>query len=542
MKSYTILFFLLVFLFVCKNEIIAQDQNIKYRQLLQKYFTETNVDNIKTFLIAQKQNLSETDLLNKLKNPALSTVTEKNVYLDMLKANASRRATDIYNVKTKLSSVQIYVPEQYTMAKSPTSGQFVLTEYEDFLDFGGFGWHTLDKYSYDNNLNTIQWVNQNYDSTAGWINSSLMMYSYDSFNRDTLEVNQGWDPGSLSWVNYGKWATTYDASNNPLNTLYYYWTDPAWGLGWRYLYTYDANNNTLEVLNQNWEDPDWVNSSRETYTYDTNNNLLVDISFNWTGTDWQEIFKTENTYDANNNIISYTFSFFGTNSSQDIYTYDNNNNQISDSNYNWDSNSSSWVINFVLTNTYDANNNQIHYLVKQSNGSTLVDYLQYDATFNAFNYITTWRSYTRDAGNWVPRRKAEYSYDADQNITLVTDSSSSNGGLTWRLFSRQAYTWSQGVTGVENEFNSVSDYRLSQNYPNPFNPSTSINFSIPNKANVSLKVFDLLGSQIAELVNGEIEAGSYEVSFDASKLVSGVYFYKIQSENFSETKKMILLK
>jgi hypothetical protein len=103
-------------------------------------------------------------------------------------------------------------------------------------------------------------------------------------------------------------------------------------------------------------------------------------------------------------------------------------------------------------------------------------------------------------------------------------------------------TWSAGATGVHDESISVSDYKLSQNYPNPFNPSTSINFSIPNKANVSLKVFDLLGSQIAELVNVEMETGSYNIEFNAANLPSGIYFYKIQSGNFSETRKMVLLK
>ena len=86
------------------------------------------------------------------------------------------------------------------------------------------------------------------------------------------------------------------------------------------------------------------------------------------------------------------------------------------------------------------------------------------------------------------------------------------------------------------------DYSLSQNYPNPFNPSTNIQFSIPQQSFVTLKVYDILGSEIATLVNEQKAAGKYEVNFDASSLSSGVYIYKIQAGSFISSKKMILIK
>ena len=81
-----------------------------------------------------------------------------------------------------------------------------------------------------------------------------------------------------------------------------------------------------------------------------------------------------------------------------------------------------------------------------------------------------------------------------------------------------------------------------QNYPNPFNPSTTIKFQIPNSSFVNLKVYDVLGNEVATLVNEEKPAGTYQLSFDASNLSSGIYFYKLQAGNIVETKKMILLK
>ena len=85
-------------------------------------------------------------------------------------------------------------------------------------------------------------------------------------------------------------------------------------------------------------------------------------------------------------------------------------------------------------------------------------------------------------------------------------------------------------------------YSLGQNYPNPFNPETTISFGLPEAANVRIAVYDLLGRQVALLVNGYREAGMHEVSFDAADLSSGLYVYRIEAGDFTAVKKMILMK
>jgi hypothetical protein len=80
------------------------------------------------------------------------------------------------------------------------------------------------------------------------------------------------------------------------------------------------------------------------------------------------------------------------------------------------------------------------------------------------------------------------------------------------------------------------------NYPNPFNPSTTIRYGLPRNATVHLTVFHSLGQEVAELVNGEVEAGYHEVRFDASSLSSGVYFYRLRADDFVETQRLLLLK
>jgi photosystem II stability/assembly factor-like uncharacterized protein len=97
-----------------------------------------------------------------------------------------------------------------------------------------------------------------------------------------------------------------------------------------------------------------------------------------------------------------------------------------------------------------------------------------------------------------------------------------------------------GITPVSTVI--PDNYGLSQNYPNPFNPETSIKFSIPKNGFVTLSVFDALGREIKSIVNENLNAGEYKVSFDAGNLTSGTYFYKLISGNFVETKKMVLVK
>jgi hypothetical protein len=85
-------------------------------------------------------------------------------------------------------------------------------------------------------------------------------------------------------------------------------------------------------------------------------------------------------------------------------------------------------------------------------------------------------------------------------------------------------------------------YSLSQNYPNPFNPVTNIKFEIPRSGFVSIIVYDLLGREISTLVNQQMQPGGYSIDWDASNYPSGAYFYKIESGNYSESKRMVLIK
>ncbi len=136
-----------------------------------------------------------------------------------------------------------------------------------------------------------------------------------------------------------------------------------------------------------------------------------------------------------------------------------------------------------------------------------------------------------------------------QVLTQINDTMYSNyfinsetgytGGSKGRIFK----TTTGGVTGLNQISTEIpSEYSLQQNYPNPFNPSTIIKFSIPQSAFVNLAIYDMLGKKVDELVNGNLKAGYFEVNWNAEKFSSGIYLYKLSTDNFNLVKKMTLIK
>ncbi|MBS4028275.1 MAG: T9SS type A sorting domain-containing protein, partial [Ignavibacteriales bacterium] len=106
-------------------------------------------------------------------------------------------------------------------------------------------------------------------------------------------------------------------------------------------------------------------------------------------------------------------------------------------------------------------------------------------------------------------------------------------------------TTNGGAVFVRDDFTNTipSSFELNQNYPNPFNPVTNLSFVIRHSSFVSLKVYDILGKEVAMLIHSKLmDAGKYDIKFDGSKIPSGIYFYQLRAGNFSETKKMVLMK
>jgi hypothetical protein len=144
--------------------------------------------------------------------------------------------------------------------------------------------------------------------------------------------------------------------------------------------------------------------------------------------------------------------------------------------------------------------------------------------------------------NWYPAAKAIYLANRDQYIAALRDSMTNATDVYIPGDSLSAII--TPTTSVEESHDSTipSEFSLEQNYPNPFNPSTNIEFSLPTSTHVTLEVYNTIGQRVATLVNGKLASGSHSVTWNASNVPSGLYFYKLETKNFSQVRKMILMK
>ena len=133
--------------------------------------------------------------------------------------------------------------------------------------------------------------------------------------------------------------------------------------------------------------------------------------------------------------------------------------------------------------------------------------------------------------------KFEMSFDPEKfasNLEHLTNA--------WNLAIGVIGNNSQSIVLVEDNSEIPTEYNLAQNFPNPFNPSTIISYQLPERGNVDISIYDILGNLITKLVDREMEAGYHNVSWNAKNLSNGVYFYTIRSRDFVSTKKLLLLK
>ena len=152
------------------------------------------------------------------------------------------------------------------------------------------------------------------------------------------------------------------------------------------------------------------------------------------------------------------------------------------------------------------------------------------------NFTEQWSRIVQASSNAHTTPYIEQTTNGDYIIFSSTrlDPSGANYGLMIRL--------GTGASDVSDDENLFNDFVLNQNYPNPFNPSTTIEFTLPQTEFVSLKIYDVLGNEVAVVSEGIMSAGSYKINWNAANISSGVYFYRLKANNISETKKLILNK
>jgi hypothetical protein len=418
------------------------------------------------------------------------------------------------------------------------------------------------EYTYDSNGNmTMDLRKQN--GGSGWVNFSRYTYTYNSKGNITLKLYEVWEQDSANWVNGNRNTFTYDSNGNMTSDLGEIpsSSDTSWINIKQYIYVYDSNNNITLMSYKSYSQ----NVLRHIYTYDSNGNMTFKFGDSWDrdSSRWVANSKTTYTYDSNGNMTFklgdkwYPNRASWVNVDRNTYTYDSNGNMTSDFR-EWFYDYTTWIISGKNTYAYDSNDNMTSNLCRSSNsdGTNWVDLYRHTFTFNTNgNLISHLYEFTY-TGNLTNQDRYTYTYNSNGKLTsylseiwlgtewannLTYFSFVGEKGNIYSFYGAKVEIFYNTTTKVEEDEN-ILDYALSQNYPNPFNPSTIISYSIPKSELVELKVYDLLGREVANLVEEEQTAGNYKIEFDASKLSSGIYFYRLQSGGFTNTKKLILLR
>jgi hypothetical protein len=338
---------------------------------------------------------------------------------------------------------------------------------------------------------------------SNWTQTSLSditVYSLATFGNNIL-----------AGMGYGN--NVYRSTNNGIN-----WTE--------HYFSYYPNVYALAVLGNNI----FAGTSYGIYI-STNNGL------NWAPT-VLNIANTRSLIISNNNIIAGTMS--------GIYISSNNGS-------NW--NQTSLNNKIVLSLAVDGNNiyagtgtsGSIGVYLSTNNGVNwnqigLSNRTVYSLAISGNNIFagTDYGVYhsTNNGANWTIKNEGFFVQTEVYSLMIKNNyifAGSSQG--IWRRNISEVITNNQQISEII-----PSSYSLSQNYPNPFNSMCNVQFSMCNTGNVKLVVYDVMGREVQTLVNERLQAGTYEVSFDGSKLNSGVYFYKLTTEGFSETKRMLMIK
>ena len=222
--------------------------------------------------------------------------------------------------------------------------------------------------------------------------------------------------------------------------------------------------------------------------------------------------------------------------------------------YDWDVNAPNWLIReyfslaaptfqpSTLLQVFmfgDGSNNKFRFAVRETAPGNFEVSPWYDVNWIGWKLVT-WDLSLGQTGNWVGNNVFEppLSFDSFQ---MTYESGNQSTGT---YYFDDVRTASFSPTDVEEETGTVTptEFTLEQNYPNPFNPGTQIKFSVPQTSDVKVIISDILGREVATLVNDNLNAGNYNVNFDAAALSSGVYFYTLITDNFKQSKKMILMK
>jgi|GEM_PF-3237480 len=391
-----------------------------------------------------------------------------------------------------------------------------------------------------------------------WRGNERYTLWFDAAGNSTGYLSEVW--WDKQWQNVDRYTVTYDAGGFPLVYLYELWYEGNWLNTYRFTITYSAPGIIETYLREEWSAGAWRNFVRDRYTSDAVGNILTSVSEEWYNEQWNMEDSIAYVYDAHSNlmqrIITKRRGDVWVNVERKTRMYDSNDRVLTELIEHWKSNQwtnvSRKTYNYFLKGGLQSMLNESWSVDHWTNVTrTTCDEDMYG---NRQLYLN--ESWTN--GAWKNSTRTVYKYDNGKfvsgtyercfdDVWIPGDAYISvyrNGIVVRQFYGHHLIISASTVpTNVEENFGSQpKKFSLLQNYPNPFNPTTEIRYQIPEASRISLKVYDLLGKEVAVLIDGVKEAGSHIFSFNAAELPSGVYFYILRSDNTVATKKMLLLK
>ncbi len=460
--------------------------------------------------------------------------------------------------------------------------------------YNGSGWDPLQRYlvSYDASLRLTELVVQSWISSK-WTNSTRYALQYDAMGLLTELLTQNWTAGA--WTNAGRESYAYDAGERQTGRLVEYYSGGVWNYDYRVTWTYDGSGYLVEELLENWKSSAWTPDELTKYTND-GQGLPGDILTQyWNGFDWIDETIAYRSYDEDRIVEEFTqrwtgtewVNFHKTSTAWQMYVTSPTITRFYPVSDKWNIVSVPLLVaDYSTTVVFPAGVSSAFafdagYVASPTLESGKGYWLKFDG---AQNVPVTGELLTADtitvAAGWnivgsigVPVPVVNIStipgglvsssfFGFNAGYEAATVLVPGKGYWVKMAEAGQLVLGGPGNVpaaariqiglddadppappGVEDAGVALpADYELGQNYPNPFNPATTIGYALPTEGHVRLSVFNVLGQEVAVLVDGWEAAGSRSVTFDARSVPSGVYTYRITAGNFTATGKMLLVR
>ena len=349
-----------------------------------------------------------------------------------------------------------------------------------------------------------------------WLNSTRTRLTYHTNGSVDQEFEDAF--GFSGWEDYNRWRYDYDQSELLANIFGETYNSHAWdSLDWKQIENY-SDGKLKHLTRSVWTFPGWYPTQREVYEYNVDGQVSKQfLQQPISDIEWYYTYLFETTYTPSGQV-------------DELLSYVSNNGD------------SVWTLSYKLAYFYDAGDIEQEVVFSIFIGADS-SWLPSSHTINTITdgKITEIKSQADYGSGWEDNERDLLEYDINGNLFIVQSQQYWKSEWTNTRLKTYEYDPASSVN-LMSDLSIVEEYQLYENYPNPFNPETIIKFSIPTAGFVNLQVYNVLGQSVATLVDKNIAAGEYSATFNADHQPSGIYFYRLQADNYQMTKRMILLK